>query len=50
MKKLNLIFAMPIPLQSVVETDTKITVFHDEKVIKALDELLTVSTLLVFES
>ena len=38
------------PLQSDIETDTKPTVFHNEKPVRAPDELVTVSTLLVFES
>ena len=37
-------------LQSDVGTDTKPTAFHDEKPVGAPNELVTVSTLLVFES
>ena len=36
--------------QSDVGTDTKPTAFHDEKPVGAPNELVTVSTLLVFES
>ena len=37
-------------LQSDVGTDTKPTAFHDEKLVGAPNELVTVSTLLIFES
>ena len=42
--------AKSILLQSDVETDTKPTELHNEKPVRASDELVRVSTLLVYES